>query len=173
MRSRPPREPPPRPRPQCPASESIYEFLKAEVAAQRGDLDAALAIYARIARETRDPQVARRAVEAAVRARAYGPALEAAALLLEIEPDSSLAREIIASLLANDGNLDKAHATVAALLEKSPDRAALLTQLSHLFSQVPRQGRGARRHRRARETLPPDARGALRARRRRAPRGPQ
>ncbi len=117
--------------------QSIYEFLKAEVAAQRGDLDTALAIYARIARETRDPQVARRAVEAAVRARAYGPALDAAVLLLEIEPDSALAREIIASLLANEGNLAKAQATVAALLGKSVDRAALLTQLSHLFAKFP------------------------------------
>ena len=117
--------------------EQIYEFLKAEVAVQRGDLDQALAIYSRIARETRDPQVARRAVEAAVRARAYGPALEAAALLLEIEPDSSLAREIIASLLANDGSLAKAQATLAGLLQKSPDRATLLFQLSHLFAKFP------------------------------------
>jgi Flp pilus assembly protein TadD len=117
--------------------EQIYEFLKAEVAAQRGDLDQALAIYSRIARETRDPQVARRAVEAAVRARAYGPALEAAALLLEVEPDSSLAREIIASLLANDGSLEKAQATLAGLLEKSPDRTNLLAQLSHLFAKFP------------------------------------
>lgn len=117
--------------------ESIYEFLKAEVAAQRGDLDEALAIYSRIARATRDPQVARRAVEAAVRSRAYPQALEAAALLLEIEPDSGLAREIIASLLANESNLAKAQATVATLLEKSPDRGALLTQLSHLFSKFP------------------------------------
>ncbi|QJR09334.1 Beta-barrel assembly-enhancing protease [Usitatibacter rugosus] len=117
--------------------EQIYEFLKAEVAAQRGDLDQALAIYSRIARETRDPQVARRAVEAAVRARAYGPALEAAALLLEVEPDSSLAREIIASLLANDGALPKAQATLEDLLKKSPDRASLLRQLSHLYAKFP------------------------------------
>ena len=115
--------------------DSIYDFLKAEVAAQRGDLDAALAIYSRIARETRDPQVARRAVEAAVRARAYPQALEAAALLLEIEPESGLAREIIASLLANESNLPKAQATIATLLAKSAEPGALLTQLSHLFSK--------------------------------------
>src|SRR5262245_51778743 len=117
--------------------EQIYEFLKAEVATQRGDLDTALAIYSRIARETRDPQIARRAVEATVRARAYGPALDAAALLLEVEPDSGLAREIIASLLANEGNLGKAQATLAGLLAKSPDRASLVSQLSHLLVKFP------------------------------------
>jgi tetratricopeptide (TPR) repeat protein len=117
--------------------EAVYEFLKAEVAAQRGDTDTAIAIYTRLAREMRDPQVARRAVETAVRARAYGPALDAAALLLEIDPESSLAREIIASLLANDGNLEKARGTVAVLLEKSPERHTLLAQLSHLFSKFP------------------------------------
>lgn len=115
--------------------EQIYEYLKAEVATQRGDLQTALQIYTRIARETRDPAVARRAVEAAVRARAYPQALEASALLLEVEPDSGLAREIVASLLANEGSLPKAQATLGALLEKSPERAALLTQLSHLFSK--------------------------------------
>lgn len=115
--------------------EQIYEYLKAEVATQRGDLDTALQIYTRIARETRDPAVARRAVEAAVRARAYPQALEASALLLEVEPDSGLAREIVASLLANEGSLPKAQVTLGALLEKSPERAALLAQLSHLFAK--------------------------------------
>ena len=113
--------------------EAIYEFLKAEVAAQRGDIDTALAIYFRIARELRDPQVARRAVEAAVRARAYGPALDASALLLEIDPESSLAREIIASLLANDGNLEKAaHPSLPEFreIQRSPAWGSSASRLS-------------------------------------------
>src|SRR5688572_15931222 len=89
-------------------SHALFEFLIAEVAAQRGDVESALAIYTRLARELHDPSVARRAVETAIRARAFGPALESATLLLELDPESSLAREIMAALLANEGDLAKA-----------------------------------------------------------------
>ena len=116
-------------------ADAMTELLMAEVATQRGDLDDALAIYSRLARELRDARIARRAVETAVRARAFEPALAAAALLLELEPDSSLGRELIASLVASRGNLDKARDTVAELVDKSVDRGALLTQLSFLFAK--------------------------------------
>jgi tetratricopeptide (TPR) repeat protein len=119
------------------SAEAIFEFLVAEVAAQRGDVEAALAIYNRMARELRDPHLARRAVEMAVRARAFDAAIESAALLLELDPGSSLGREILAALLANDSSIDKARATVAALLQKNPNRAALLVQLQHLFGKFP------------------------------------
>ncbi|MGH9576106.1 MAG: hypothetical protein ACRD3R_01630, partial [Terriglobales bacterium] len=55
--------------PQLPI-ESYYQFLLAEFAAQRGDVDVAITLYSRLARQLRDPQIARRAVETAVRARA-------------------------------------------------------------------------------------------------------
>ena len=119
------------------SADAVFEFLIAEVAAQRGDVEAALAIYHRMAKELRDPQLARRAIEMAVRARAFGAAIDSAALLLEIDPSSSLAREIMAALLANESNLDKARGTVTRLLEKNPNRAALLMQLQHLFGKFP------------------------------------
>ena len=119
------------------AADAIYEFLVAEVAAQRGDVDGALAIFHRLARELRDPQIARRAVETAFRARAFGPALESATLLLELDPESSLAREIMAALLANEGDIGKARSQVASILEKSANRSAVLMQLSHLFGKFP------------------------------------
>jgi tetratricopeptide (TPR) repeat protein len=116
-------------------ADAMTELLMAEVATQRGDLDDALAIYSRLARELRDARIARRAVETAVRARAYEPALTAAGLLLELEPDSSLGRELIASLVASRGNLDKARDTLAELVEKSVDRGAILSQLSFLLAK--------------------------------------
>src|SRR5690348_11452963 len=73
------------------STDAIYEFLAAEIAAQRGDIDSALATYQRLARELRDPQIARRAVETAIRARAFPAALDSATLLLELEPESTLA----------------------------------------------------------------------------------
>ncbi len=118
-------------------SEAMYEFLVAEVAAQRGDVQGALEVFHRLARELKDPQIARRAVETAIRARAFGPALESATLLLELDPESTLAREIMAALLANDADLGKARDTLAGILEKTPNRGPLLLQLSYLFSKFP------------------------------------
>ena len=119
------------------AADGVYEYLVAELAAQRGDLQGALAIFHRLARELHDPAIARRAVETAFRARAFGPALDSAVLLLELDPQSSLAREIIAALLANEGDISKAQARLAGVLEKSTDRGSILTQMSHLFAKYP------------------------------------
>jgi tetratricopeptide (TPR) repeat protein len=118
-------------------ADAMFELLVAEVAAQRGDVEGALAIFQRLARETRDPQLARRAVEMAVRARSFSSAIDSAALLLELEPGSTLAREIMSALLANDNNIDKARATVAKVLERSPNRVVMLTHLQHLFGKFP------------------------------------
>ena len=118
-------------------SEAVYEFLVAELAAQRGDTEGALAIFHRLARELKDPAIARRAVETAIRARAFGPALESATLLLELEPESSLAREIIAALLANEGDLAKAKDRLGLLLAKNPNRGPIVMQLSNLLAKFP------------------------------------
>ena len=119
------------------AADAVYEFLVAEVAAQRGDVDGALSVFHRLARELRDPQIARRAVETAFRARAFGPALESATLLLELDPESSLAREIMAALLGNEGEVGKARTQVATILRKSANRGAILMQMSHLYGKFP------------------------------------
>ena len=117
------------------STDAMFEFLVAEFSAQRGDSEGAIAIFERLARELNDPRIARRAVETAIRAREYGPALESASELLELDPDSTLAREIMAALLANDGDLAKAKASLASILEKSSNRDALLMRLSYLFGK--------------------------------------
>jgi len=117
------------------SADAMFEFLIAEFAAQRGDTEGALAIYHRMARELRDPQIARRAVEMAIRARAFAPALESASLLLELEPDSSLAREIMAALLASDNDLAKARDTLSRILDRSANRGPVLMQLGQLFGK--------------------------------------
>lgn len=116
---------------------AIFEFLAAEVAAQRGETGVALGTMARLARETRDPSIARRAVEIAIRARALEPALELAALLVELEPENTLGRDLVASLLGNQGELDKAAETVAKLVASSGDKPLMLTQLSYFFAKFP------------------------------------
>jgi hypothetical protein len=48
----------------------LYQLMAAEAAAQRGDLGAAYAIYLKLARDTSDPRLARRAAELALQGRA-------------------------------------------------------------------------------------------------------
>ncbi len=117
--------------------EAMFEYLAAEVAAQRGETGEALATMARLARELRDPRIARRAAEIAIRGRALEPALDMAMLLVELEPDNSLGRDLVASLLANRGELDQAREVLAGYLRESNDRPLLLTQLAHFFARYP------------------------------------
>ena len=117
------------------SADAVFEFLVAELAAQRGDIEGALSIYHRMARELRNAQVAKRAVELAIRARSFGPALESATLLLELDPSSTLAREIIAALLSSEGDLTRARDTLAAAFDKNSNRAGMLMQLPHLFAK--------------------------------------
>ena len=118
-------------------ADAVFEFLVAEIASQRGDTEGALSVYHRLARELKDPQIARRAVEAAIRARAFGPALESATLLLELDPESTLAREIMAALLANEADLAKACDLLGAILEKTANRGPIVMQLAHLLGKFP------------------------------------
>jgi tetratricopeptide (TPR) repeat protein len=115
--------------------DAMFDFLVAEMAAQRGDVEIAMSIYNRLARESRDPQVARRAVELAIRSRAYGPALESSMLLIELDPGSTLAREIVAALLANEGDIAKARATLTQMLDRNHNRGPALMQLPHFFAK--------------------------------------
>ncbi|HET9579979.1 MAG TPA: tetratricopeptide repeat protein [Usitatibacter sp.] len=116
-------------------SDAVFEYLAAEIAAQRGDTEGALEVYQRLARELHDPNIARRAVELAIRARLYPKALESASLLLQLDADATLAREIMAALLANEGDVKKATATLADIIDKAKERAPILMHLSHLFSK--------------------------------------
>jgi tetratricopeptide (TPR) repeat protein len=124
-------------RPALTSQQAMFEYLLAEVAMQRGDSAVALGAYLDLARRLRDPAIARRAVEAAIRSRAFDPALDAAALLVELEPDGSLGREIMASLLANNGNLDQAVETLDKLIAKQPEKGFLLAQVNHFLARYP------------------------------------
>src|SRR4051812_43661905 len=67
---------------------TFYKFLFAEIASQRDQGELAAEAYAEVARETRDPRVAQRAVEAALTSRDMALALKAANLWLDLEPNS-------------------------------------------------------------------------------------
>ena len=96
------------------SEELLYQLLTAEFAAQRGQLELAVANYLEAARLSRDPRVAGRATRMAVYARDEQRALQAAKLWSELDPDDVEAKKMHAALLLRSGRLEDA---VGALQE--------------------------------------------------------
>ncbi len=106
--SRPP-QPRVAPLPKVELSEAIlFKLTLAEIAAQRGQPHVAVPAFLEVARETKDPRVARRATEVAWNARFLPAALEAATLWLQADPDSMRAQQTVIALLVNQSRLDDA-----------------------------------------------------------------
>jgi len=102
----------------------LYEFLLGEIAAQRGSPGIAAQTYLDLAKRTRDPRIARRAVEIANQARLPDIALEAARLWHEIEPASPQALQTVTLLLVATKRVDEAEPYLAKLLATEPTAAA-------------------------------------------------
>ncbi|MBN8763198.1 MAG: hypothetical protein BGP20_04960 [Thiobacillus sp. 63-78] len=98
----------------------LFKFLIAEVAGQRGQIGVAQSTYLDLARETRDPRIARRAAEMSMFAHNPAGALAATKLWLAAEPDSETAQQTMAVLLLNGGNLAEAEPILRTLLKKEP-----------------------------------------------------
>jgi tetratricopeptide (TPR) repeat protein len=134
---------------------NLYEFLLGEIALQRGDAGLAAQTYVDLAKRTRDPRIARRAVEVANQARMPDLALEAAKLWQELEPASAQALQVVAALLvtskrveeaepylvkllAADGvNVENGFMQMNRLLAGNPDKAANLRVVRNLAAKYP------------------------------------
>jgi hypothetical protein len=78
----------------------VVRLLLGEIAQQRGDYALAAKTYLDLARRTRDPRVARRAVEVASKANQPELAIQAARTWYDIEPDSPQApTQVLAAML--------------------------------------------------------------------------
>ncbi|MEP6609851.1 MAG: tetratricopeptide repeat protein [Burkholderiaceae bacterium] len=139
------------------SSALMYQLMAAEVAAQRGELAPAFAVYMQLARETRDARLARRAAELAIQGRAVPQSLEAAQLWYELAPSSADAANSLALLYAGSGRFDDAYpllksqlqaaaspadelARIQRALARTQDRAGafrLLERLAEPYSQLP------------------------------------
>jgi len=118
----------------------LYEFLLGEIAAQRGDPGLAAQTYIELARRTRDPRVARRAVELASAARQQAIALEAARLWHETDPDSTRALQTVTALVVATGKVDDAEPYLAKLLAANgTDTASGFMQLNRLLARAPQR----------------------------------
>src|SRR5437899_635343 len=135
---------------------TLYDFLLGEIALQRGDVTLAAKTYLELAKHTRDPRVARRAVEVANLARLPDLAIEAAKTWLDIEPSSPQALQVTAALLigskrveeaepylekllASDGvNLENGFMQLSRLLAGNPDKSANLRVVRQLAAKHPK-----------------------------------
>ncbi len=102
------------------SEELLFKLTLAEIAAQRGQPHVAVPAFLEVARETRDPRVARRATEIAWNARFLPAALEAATLWLQTDPQSVRARQTVIALLVNQSRLDDAKPHLEKWLEGDP-----------------------------------------------------
>jgi len=116
----------------------LYEMLLGEIALQRGSAGLAAQTYAELASRTKDPRIARRAVEIANFARTPQYALEAARAWHEADPASVQALQTLAGLLVGARKVDEAELYLANLLAGDGAAAANgFMQLGRLFAGNP------------------------------------
>jgi tetratricopeptide (TPR) repeat protein len=121
--------------------ETMYEFLLAEIAGQRGNAALAAQAYADLARKTRDPRVAERATQIALEARMPEAAVESAKVWADAAPESTRALGAAASLLVNANRVDEAQPYLKRILAASGEnRGDGFMQLNRLLGNNPDKG---------------------------------
>ncbi len=132
----------PAPRPNLPPQDltaaMLYEFLLGEIAAQRGSPALAAQTYVDLAKKTRDPRVAQRAVQVASFARMPHLALEAAQLWHQADPASAQAMQTLIQLLVSQKRAEEAEPVLARLMAANPAMTPnLFLQLNRLLGANP------------------------------------
>ncbi|NBT06910.1 MAG: hypothetical protein EBS54_09455, partial [Betaproteobacteria bacterium] len=115
----------------------LFKLLVAEVAGQRGEIGLASEAYADLARNTRDPRVARRATEAAMFAQNGDQALRSSQIWMETDPGDGQAAQTHASILVSAGEFDRAEPVLARLLtDQGPKTGAALLQIGSMLTRA-------------------------------------
>lgn len=94
----------------------LFQLLAADLALQRREVGAAWSTYNTLARQTRDPRLARRATEIALAGRAMNEATQSARLWRELAPGSDRASQTLEALLLAGGQLPEVEPLLAARL---------------------------------------------------------
>lgn len=117
-------------------ARTVFFSLLGDLALHRGDTRLAVEAWSDLAKRTRDPAALARATEVAGFARQYEQALELASIWLEVEPDSTRARQTQSSLLVLANRLDELAPQLAILLERDkPNLAANLMHLNRMLAR--------------------------------------
>lgn len=114
----------------------LYKILVGDLAHQRGQGGTAVQAWLEVARQSRDPRAARRAMEVAYGAGQIETAIEAAQLWRDTDPGAGiLPRQTLLTLLLRAKRTDEAVAELLVLLDSKPaDTPSLLLQLHTLWS---------------------------------------
>lgn len=122
----------------------LFQLLAADLAAQRGEAGAAWSTYMALARQTRDPRIARRATEVATGARALDEAIQGARLWRELDPDSRTATQMLEVLWLSAGRLADVEPMLAERLARARAEGTLPAAYAQLQRTLQRvQDRGA------------------------------
>ena len=113
----------------------LYQYLISEIAGQRGRTSLALRGLMDLAEKTRDPRLARRAVEVAFQARDLTRAFDATSLWLELEPHSPMARQALDALGSSQGTFEDATANLEKLLAQPGKAASVSMQANALLAR--------------------------------------
>ncbi len=116
--------------------ELMFHLLTAEIAGQRGATALALGNFLKLARDTKDPRLAKRAAEIALFDRNQERALEAAQLWVELEPKSLPARQMLTGLLVNNNRAPETLPHLEMLLAAEGENVANgFLELNRLMSR--------------------------------------
>ncbi len=120
------------------SADILYKLLSAEVAAQRGDWKTAYVNNMSMAQQTRDPRLARRAMEIALTARKHDEALAAVRLWRTLAPSSDQATQYFLGFVMLSNSLAEARPLLAQRLqEASPEtRVPLMSQVQQLLARA-------------------------------------
>jgi tetratricopeptide (TPR) repeat protein len=133
---------PAKPREPLPALELsepiLYQYLLAETALQRGQPDLAARSFLDLARRTRDPRLARRAMEVASGAQLSDVAIDAARIWLAADPTSTGALQSVTALLISARRVEEAEPFLEQLIaSRNGNAAGAFMQLGRLFAGNP------------------------------------
>lgn len=117
-------------------AQLMFEIMIAELAGRRGYVDVAADAYLQASKRTDDVRVAERATKLAVWGRQWEMAEKGANRWLELDPESTEARELLAQvLMRGDQPLGAALDEFANLVEASDNRGAVLKDIFILLSR--------------------------------------
>jgi tetratricopeptide (TPR) repeat protein len=117
----------------------LFQLIAADLAAQRGEMGPAWSTYMNLARQTRDPRIARRAAEIAIGARALDEAAQSAQLWRELAPASRAAPQMLETLWLSTGRLKDAEPMLAERLARARTEGTLpaaYPQLARTLARV-------------------------------------
>lgn len=117
--------------------EFIYRYLVGEIAGQRGDIGTSGAIFYDLARTERDARLAERAAKIAAYGNITNLAVPAIQLWAELDPNSTEAQQAMTEMLIATGKLDETRPYLSKLLSKEETRASGFLYLNTLLNRSP------------------------------------